>query len=93
MGKKKVIMDVEKEINKQLVESLNKFKKSILYMAGDAPIAVLCLPKTIENILLANGLDRVYCIFDLDLTKVKGLGSMRRRHLTASLNEFLSVCS
>lgn len=89
--KNKIIVNVQEEIKKELEKSLSIFQKSLKYMAADAPIGVLCLPKPIEKALSAHGCDRVYDIFNVDLTKIKGLGILRRRHLAACLDQFLSV--
>ncbi len=91
------IIDKEQEklifqkTNEELMKSLSTFRKTISYMTADAPIGVLCLPKEIENILTKNGFNRIYDIFDTDLTKVKGLGASRLRYLTSRLNEFFSI--
>lgn len=80
-----------KKINKKLLESLQNYRKVMSYMIGDMPIGVLCLPKPIEKALLNNGLLRVYDLFDRDLTKIKGIGKVRVRDLTASLDQFISM--
>ena len=82
--------DIEK-INKKLIESLENYKKTLSYMAGDAPIQVLCLPKVIETVLINNGILRIYDLFNCDFTKIKGLGEARIKRLTSSLGEFISV--
>jgi hypothetical protein len=81
-----------KKINKKLTEGLQNYRKMMSYMAGDVPIQSLCLPKTIETILLNNGLLRVYDLFDRDLTEIKGLGTVRCRDLTSRLDQFLAMC-
>ena len=78
-------------IKKSLLEFCENYKKTISYMYADVPIGVLCLSKTIETILLRNGIVRVYDLIDRDLTKIKGIGHRRVRDLTASLDKFLSV--
>lgn len=83
--------DTRKKIGKQVAENLKKYNKTMLYMTGDAPLSILCLPKQIENALLAHGCLRIYDLFDLDFTKVKGLGVSRIRDLTARFNEFLAM--
>lgn len=80
------------KINKEVLESFDRYKKSLTYMSADIAIEALCLPKPIEKILLRNGIKRIYDIIDLDLTKIKGLGRIRRWQLTASLNQFLTMC-
>lgn len=85
---------LKKEINVirlKLVESLGSYRKLMDYMAADAPIGILGLPKTIETILSNNGLTRVYDLLDRDLAEIKGIGVRRARDLTSSLNQFLSM--
>ena len=88
---KKNISKKEINIEEELIKSLSIFRKSIMVMAGDAPISVLCLPKTIENVLTLNGCLRVYDLFNRDLTKIKGIGKVRSRYLASSLDQFLSM--
>lgn len=78
---------VREEIAKKFVE----YRKSILFMAGDAPIETLCLPKVIENALLAHGCLRIYDLFDCNFTEIKGLGISRIRDLTSCLDQFVSM--
>jgi hypothetical protein len=80
-----------KKINKELIQSLQIYRKNIAYMEGDAPIGVLCLPKSLEAVLLKNGISRVYDLFGRDLTKIKGIGKRRIGDLTASLDQFLPM--
>ncbi len=80
-----------KKINKELLESLQRYKTTLAYMAGDAPLEVLCLPKAIQTVLISNGCLRIYDLFDCDFAKIKGLGKTRIRDLTSRLNEFLSI--
>jgi hypothetical protein len=79
-------------INKNLVDGMNHYRKTLAYMIGDAPVSTLCLDKATERVLLNDGCLRVYDLFDRNLTEIKGLGSVRKRNLTARLNEFLSMC-
>ena len=83
--------EVLKHINMQLVKSLEAYRQTMSYMCADAPLGVLCLPKVIETILKSNGIARVYDLFGLDFTKIKGIGDRRRRDLTSRLNEFLAM--
>lgn len=80
-----------KKINKKLVESLQNYRKFVYYASGDVPIQCLCLDKTVEKILVKNGFERVYDLFDVDLGKIKGIGKTRVGYLTSRLNEFLSM--
>ena len=82
---------VVKEINKKLLKTLNSYQAMMTYTSADIPIEVLCLPKTIQTILLRSGCLRVYDLLNRDLTEIKGLGKSRIGDLTARLNEFLSV--
>lgn len=79
-------------IKEKVLINLDNYKKTLLYMYADAPLEILCLPKVIERILLSNGCIRVYDLLDRDFTKIKGLGVTRIRKLTASLDQFVSMC-
>ena len=80
-----------KKIRKEVAEKFEQYNKTILYMTGDAPISILCLPTPIEKALLNYGCLRIYDLFNLDFTKVKGLGIARIRDLTARLDEFIAM--
>lgn len=88
------------EINNNIVvkDSLEQFKKDVAHyrrtiaaLEGDAPIAVLCLPSSLEKILLKNGIVRVFDLIGTDLCEIKGIGRVRRELLTSRLDEFFSV--
>ena len=68
------------------------YQRSLMYMSGDVPIQVLSLPKTIEEILIAEGCIRVYDLFSRDIKGIKGIGDKRYDLITAILNESFSVC-
>lgn len=80
-----------KKIREELAKSLRNYTKTISYMAGDAPIEVLGLSKSIQNILINEGCLRVYDLFDRDFTKIKGLGKGRIRDLTTCLDQFIAM--
>lgn len=80
-----------KKIKENLLKSLQDYRKTMKYMVSDAPIAILCLPKGIEKILLDNGFLRVYDLFDRDFTEVKGLGIVCAGKITTCLNQFVSM--
>lgn len=80
-----------RKINKKLIESLQNYRKMVHYMSADMPIGVLCLPSTTEKILIKQGFLRVYDLLNVDFTEIKGIGSVRRRDLTASLDKFFSM--
>ena len=87
----KINKSTAKKINKKLLESLDNYRKFVSYMAGDMPIECMCLDKTIQKILLSNGIFRVYDLFDRDLSKIKGIGKVRSGNLNASLEQFISL--
>ncbi len=85
-------MDKEVYIDgRKIAEDLERYRKIMVYLQGDLPIKSLCLPKVIENKLIGMGCLRVYDVIDMDLAKVKGLGSRRRALLSSTINEFLSI--
>ena len=87
-----LVKDLEMEkFKEELKKGIVNYRKTVMYMAADAPIQVMCLSKQTENLLINNGIFRIYDLFDLDLTKIKGFGEVRIRELTTSLNEFLAM--
>ena len=80
-----------RKINKKLIESLQNYRKMVHYMSADMPIGVLCLPKAVEKVLVKQGFLRVYDLLNCDLAEIKGIGVIRRRDLTASLDKFFSM--
>lgn len=79
------------KLKRDLSKRYSEYKSIMRNLAGDAPIQVLCLDKKTEGILLKNGHHRIHNLFDLDFTKIKGLGVIRTRNLAACLDQFLSV--
>lgn len=79
------------KLREELSKSFSQYKDTMRMLAADAPIEILCLPGSIEKILLNNGCCRVYDLFDMDFTKIEGLGPVRIRHLTSSLDKFFSM--
>lgn len=79
------------KIREEVLKKFNDYKKTIAYMASDAPIEILCLPPIIEKALLTHGCLRIYDLFDRDFTEVKGLGIARIRDLTTCLDKFFSM--
>lgn len=80
-----------KKVRDEVLKKFNDYKKTIAYMTADAPLEILCLPSAIQNALLAHGCLRIYDLFDMDFTKVKGLGVRRIRDLTSCLDQFFSM--
>lgn len=80
-----------KKIREELIKRFSDYRKTMDKMTTDAPIAILCLPKAIETCLFDHGCRRIYDLFDVDFTEVKGLGVRRIGDLTASLDKFFSM--
>lgn len=80
-----------KKIRDEVLKKFNDYRKTIAYMSADAPLEILCLPSVIQNALLSHGCLRIYDLFDVDFTKVKGLGVIRIRDLTSRLDQFFSM--
>lgn len=92
----KVNSNFEKEqqlelLRKELKERFLSYNKTMTYLAADAPISILCLDTATERLLLKGGCTRVYDLFNMDFTKIKGLGVVRVRDLTARLDQFVSM--
>lgn len=79
------------KVREEVLKKFSEYRNTLNYMAADAPIEILCLPPAIEKILLSHGCLRVYDLIDMDFVKIKGLGEIRIRHLTACLDQFLSM--
>ena len=82
---------VLQKIKDELLKSYSEYQKILIHMASDAPISILCLSKPLEKILINAGLLRVYDLFDADFVKIKGIGDVRLRELTTSLEQFASM--
>lgn len=80
-----------KKIREEVMERFKEYEKTMIYMACDVPLEVLCLPKDIEKPLLRSGCLRVCDIFDRDFVEIKGLNDARIRNLTASLDKFFAM--
>lgn len=80
-----------KDSQDRLKEDLSHYRNVMYFLGANVPIETLCLPKTIETILIEDGCLRVYDLINRDFTKIKGLGSKRLALLTARLDEFLSI--
>jgi hypothetical protein len=88
----KVLHDLKmQKIKEEVLKKFSEYRTLIQYMATDAPIEILCLPKPIEKILLSNRLFRVYDLFNVDFVEIKGLGEARIRQLTTCLDQFFSM--
>lgn len=79
------------QLKEELRKKFSDYEKTMKFMLADAPIGILCLPSSIENVLSDQGFLRIYDLFDIDLIKIKGLGVTRIRYLTTSLDKFFSM--
>lgn len=79
------------KLKQELAKKFSEYQKTMKYMLADAPIEVLCLPETIQKILLDQGFLRVYDLFDVDFTEVKFMGPVRIKQLTSSLDKFFAM--
>jgi len=85
------------EVNEVIVrrdlikKEFERYEKVMKYLECDVPIQALCLPKAIEKCLISAGCFRVFDMIDCDLTKIKGLGKVRRTLLRTRLNEFFPI--
>lgn len=79
------------KIREELILRYAEYHKTMAYLAADAPIEILCLPKTLETILIKNGFNRVYDVVNLDFTKIKGFGVVRAGQLASCVNQFLAM--
>lgn len=82
-----------KKIREEVLKRFDDYRNTISYMAADAPIEILCLPNVIQNALIAHGCLRIYDLFNVDFTEVKGLGIRRIRELTTCLDKFFAMLS
>lgn len=80
-----------KKLKEELTKSFESYKKVMKFLETDAPIEILGLSGGTVKKLLAHGCLRVYDLFDLDFTKVKGLGKIRISELTTCLDQFFSM--
>lgn len=78
-------------LKQELRKKFHEYEVTMKFMLADAPIEVLCLKPAIQDILLNEGLLRIYDLFNVDLVKVKGLGVVRIKELTSRLDQFFSM--
>lgn len=88
LNKNELQKEMQEKISKELIESLQMYRKTLSCMLADAPLEVLCLSTRLQNALIASGCLRIYDLFDRDFTKIKGVGESGVRELTASLDKF-----
>lgn len=83
-------IDMEK-LKQELRKKVEDYQKTMKFMLADAPIEILCLRPATEKLLLDQGFLRIYDLFDVDLIKIKGIGVVRIKELTSSLDKFFSM--
>lgn len=79
------------KVREEVLKKFSSYRKTLSFMAADAPIEILGLPLVIQNALIDHGCFRIYDLFDCDFSKIKGLGVSRIRDLTSSLDKFFSM--
>ena len=82
---------IKSQVREVLLLKLNEYQRVMAYMAADAPISILCLPKRVETTLSKSGCLRIYDLFNRDFTKIKGLGKVGMKILTEKLEIFFSM--
>ena len=80
-----------KKVDDKLDEDLAHYRNTLRFLEANVPIQVLCLPKTLETILLNSDCVRVYDLINCDLSKIKGLGKSRLQILVSRLDQFFSI--
>ena len=90
---KNEVVITQKDIELQALKKLEDYRNLMAYMAADAPISVLNIPKSVEKVLHNQGVFRVYDLINRDFTKIEGISESRLRNLTTSFNQFISMCS
>lgn len=79
------------KLKQELKQKFHDYRTTMKFMLADAPIEILCLNPKIQKILIDQGFLRIYDLFDIDLVKIKGLGVVRIKELTAGLDKFFSM--
>ena len=79
------------KLKEELKKSFSDYNTTMKFMLADAPLEILCLPSGLEKVLIDQGFLRIYDLFNIDLVKVKGLGVVRIKQLTTSLDKFFSM--
>lgn len=76
-------IDIQKE--------LSHYRTVIGFMSANVPIGVLCLPKSLENLLAKHDIVRVYDLINHSLDGIEGLGKQRIDLIRTRCDEFFSV--
>lgn len=91
MDNDEIMMIETQKIKHDFLKNLENYKRYINEAALDIPIETLCLPQSINKILIRNGLSRIKDIAAADLTEVKGLGDKRIELIRFRIDEFRSL--
>ena len=83
-------IDMQK-LKEELRKKFSEYKKTMKFLAADAPVGILCLPVSVERLLADKGFLRIYDLLDVDLVKIEGLSVSRIRDLASRLDQFLSM--
>lgn len=79
------------DLRERFDQDLSHYRNVMEYMGANVPIAVLCLPKSIENALIRDGCIRVYDLINRDLAEIKGIGKSRIDLLRSRLDQFFTM--
>ena len=77
--------------NEDYKKDLAHYRNTLSFLGANVPIEALCLPVTIQNVLINQGILRAYDLIGHDLAKIKGIGVNRAALLASRLDEFFSV--
>ncbi len=75
----------------ELSKDLLHYRKCLDILGCDMSIDVLCLPKTIQTILVKQGYTRIFDIMSQDFSEIKGIGERRGNILVERLSQFLPM--
>ena len=85
------LLELHLELKKTVLDSLKSYENVMKCLYTDVPISSLNLDKKTKAVLKKEGLNRLYEVINLDLSKIEGLCDRRRADLTACLDQFLSM--
>jgi len=78
-------------LRQELAKRFEEYQKTISFMATDAPIGALCLPKKIEKALLEAGISRLYDLIGRDFAEIEGIDEVGISQLATRFYKFLSM--
>lgn len=83
--------DEHAEIRRQVMETYQMYRRKIMAMFCDAPLAALCVDDIIIKKLDRVGIRRIDQCIDRDFTKIEGLSGDEIHQLTTRLQQFISM--